>query len=62
MPKATSGEWARYYSEADQRRELKGDPIEQYMERAHTKEKRHFIGFSALLVAVVIAFCVLLAR
>jgi hypothetical protein len=63
VPKATSEDWSRYYESARHRRRITGgDPLDRYLERRETQEKRFFIGCSLLLLIVLAAFYSVLIR
>ena len=63
MEKATIEEWSRYYEDARRRRGAVGtDPLDAYLERRETRQRRIFIGCNMLLLGVVVAFYSLLIR
>jgi len=60
---ATTGEWGRYYENAEERRHLEGgDPLKRHLQRYILRQRCLFAGSSLLLVGLVTTFCIVLLR
>jgi ferric-dicitrate binding protein FerR (iron transport regulator) len=49
-PRATSGEWAYYYQQADRTRRRFGDPFKRLIERAARRERRFRVIVTLLAI------------
>ncbi len=57
MRRATNDEWNRYYETARHRsRESGGDPWARYVRRHEVRQRRLFVGSSALLAGLFAVF------
>jgi type II secretory pathway component PulM len=63
MQRATNDEWNRYYETARYRsRESGVDPLKRYVRRHEARQRRLFVGSSALLAALLAVFYSVLTR